>query len=92
MKLTFKIFHSLGAPCPNNYNPADYFIELVSIEPFREESCRQAVRMICDQFAKSGFGTKIAIEATSTVINYEDIPQSINRILKKNIFRILGSE
>ncbi|KAK9886096.1 hypothetical protein WA026_014886 [Henosepilachna vigintioctopunctata] len=46
-------FRKLEAPCPVNFNPADYYIQLLSIVPGREESCRQAVKVICDTFESS---------------------------------------
>ncbi|KAH0815629.1 hypothetical protein GEV33_007162 [Tenebrio molitor] len=61
-------FKQLEAPCPKNYNPADYFIQLLAIIPEKEESSRQAVNMICDKFERSTIGVKLALEAGSTVI------------------------
>ncbi|XP_031332545.1 protein white-like isoform X2 [Photinus pyralis] len=63
-------FASLDAPCPPNYNPADYFVQLLAIIPGREESCKQAVNMICDGFARSDYGVKLAVEA-ATVEEYK---------------------
>ncbi|KAF2898581.1 hypothetical protein ILUMI_07595 [Ignelater luminosus] len=68
-------FTSLDAPCPLNYNPADYFIQLLAILPGREESCKQAVNMICDKFERSELGVKLAVEAatmTKTEFTYSD--------------------
>jgi len=53
----------LGAPCPTNYNPADFFIQLLAIVPTREESCRQNVEMMCDIFQESEVGQRILEEA-----------------------------
>jgi hypothetical protein len=53
----------LGASCPTNYNPADFFIQLLAIAPTREESCRQTVEMICDTFQESEAGQRILEEA-----------------------------
>ncbi|KAJ8980924.1 hypothetical protein NQ317_011566, partial [Molorchus minor] len=57
----------LEAPCPRNYNPADYFIQLLGIIPEREESCRQAIAMICDKFEKSDIGVKMIVESSYRV-------------------------
>ncbi|KAL1497603.1 hypothetical protein ABEB36_008533 [Hypothenemus hampei] len=59
-------FRELEAPCPRNYNPADYFIQLLAIVPGNEESCRNAVNMICDKFQRSELGIKIALDAAMT--------------------------
>ncbi|GLV36000.1 white [Carabus blaptoides fortunei] len=69
-------FADLGAPCPKNYNPADYYIQLLAMVPSREESCRQAVDLICDQFSTSDVGVRLAVDAstlTKTEWNYEDL-------------------
>ncbi|CAG9834805.1 unnamed protein product [Diabrotica balteata] len=56
-------FKSMEARCPRNYNPADYFIKLLSIIPDREESCRQAIALIVAKFHNSPLGIKIATES-----------------------------
>ncbi|XP_044261652.1 protein white isoform X2 [Tribolium madens] len=58
-------FREIEAPCPKNYNPADYFIQLLAIVPEKEESSRQAVNLICDKFERSNIGVKIALEAAT---------------------------
>ncbi|XP_044753411.1 protein white-like isoform X3 [Coccinella septempunctata] len=57
-------FERVRAPCPVNFNPADYYIQLLSIIPGREESCRQAVKTICDSFETSEFGQRILRETS----------------------------
>ncbi|KAG5892104.1 hypothetical protein JTB14_008073 [Gonioctena quinquepunctata] len=64
-------FRELEAPCPKNYNPADYFIQLLAIVPEREESCRQAILMICNKFERSETGVKIALECATMTKDYE---------------------
>jgi ATP-binding cassette, subfamily G (WHITE), eye pigment precursor transporter len=44
---------SLGAPCPQNYNPADFYVQLLAIAPNREQECRDTIKKICDSFAVS---------------------------------------
>lgn len=66
----------MGAPCPKNYNPADYYIQLLAIIPSREESCKQAIDLICDQFESSDVGVKLTLEASTlakTEWNYDEI-------------------
>lgn len=53
-------FSSLGAACPSNYNPADYYIQLLAVVPSREETCRNTIEMVCDTFDRSEFGIKLA--------------------------------
>ncbi|KAG8229498.1 hypothetical protein J437_LFUL010073 [Ladona fulva] len=60
-----QFFLELGAPCPSNYNPADFFVQLLAVVPSREELCRQAVDMICDTFTRSDAGVAIEKEAAA---------------------------
>lgn len=60
----------LEAPCPRNYNPADYFIHLLAVVPGREESCKQAIAMICDSFERSDVGVKMVVESATRVSVY----------------------
>lgn len=55
-------FKELQAPCPSNYNPADYFIQLLAIVPEKEESSRQAVNLICDKYQRSDLEVKLALD------------------------------
>lgn len=64
-------FSSIKAPCPHNYNPADYYIELLAIVPGEEESCRQAVNMICSAYNKSEFGEKIKVTTANIMSKME---------------------
>ncbi|CAH1154007.1 unnamed protein product [Phaedon cochleariae] len=66
-----EFFREIKAPCPRNFNPADYFIQLLAIVPGTEESSRQAVAMICDTFEKSDSGIKVAVES-ATGNKYQD--------------------
>ncbi|KAL3278384.1 hypothetical protein HHI36_013712 [Cryptolaemus montrouzieri] len=52
-------FTKLGLGCPKNYNPANHYIQLLSIRSGREVECKQAVNTICDAFDSSSLGFKI---------------------------------
>lgn len=54
-----EFFTSMGAPCPTNYNPADFYVERLAIVPGQEEQSRENVRKICDAFAVSEYSTTI---------------------------------
>ncbi|XP_014230795.1 protein white [Trichogramma pretiosum] len=64
-------FRSLGAACPSNYNPADYFIQLLAVVPSKEAACRHAINTVCDKFAESDVGLKI-LHQLKTISNVED--------------------
>ncbi|KAJ8686388.1 hypothetical protein QAD02_022182 [Eretmocerus hayati] len=64
-------FRSLGASCPSNYNPADYFIQLLAVVPGRETACRHAINTVCDKFEGSDVGKKILLEVKN-INGFED--------------------
>ncbi|XP_020900669.1 protein white isoform X3 [Exaiptasia diaphana] len=43
-------FDSLGYSCPPNFNPADYFVQLLAIVPGQEDDCHERAKKICDAF------------------------------------------
>ncbi|CAG0883457.1 unnamed protein product [Cyprideis torosa] len=47
-------FREQGFNCPQNYNPADFYINTLAIDPGDEEISKARVRKICDAFAKQG--------------------------------------
>ncbi|XP_071526746.1 protein white isoform X2 [Panulirus ornatus] len=55
----YQFFNRIGLPCPPNYNPADFFISTLAVQPGKEESCKKAITMICDEFIKSEEGINI---------------------------------
>lgn len=54
-----QFFAQMNAPCPNNYNPADFYVELLAIVPGSEDESRLKIRKICDAFAVSDVSTKL---------------------------------
>lgn len=44
---------SVGAQCPTNYNPADFYVQVLAIVPGREVESRERIAKICDNFAIS---------------------------------------
>jgi len=55
-------FQSVGKPCPSNYNPADHFVEVLAIQPGKEEECKKEVDMICTSFDDSKDGMDLLAE------------------------------
>ncbi|XP_031332546.1 protein white-like [Photinus pyralis] len=60
-------FASIDLPCPPNYNPADHYVQSLAVAPGREQSCREAITMICDEFEKSDLGVQLAADTAATV-------------------------
>ncbi|XP_078612477.1 protein white-like [Branchiostoma floridae x Branchiostoma japonicum] len=52
-------FQSAGYSCPTNYNPADFYIYTLAIEPGNEEDCKAKVKDICDRYEQSDHCTAI---------------------------------
>lgn len=65
------IFFRLGAACPSNYNPADYFVQMLAVVPGRELACRHAIKTTCDTFWSSEYGRKIVTEAETVHGEFE---------------------
>ncbi|XP_002133968.2 protein white isoform X2 [Drosophila persimilis] len=46
-------FSYVGAQCPTNYNPADFYVQVLAVVPGREAESRERIAKICDNFAVS---------------------------------------
>ncbi|XP_076458336.1 protein white-like [Babylonia areolata] len=46
-------FGSLNYLCPNNFNPADFYVLTLAVVPGKEEECRNKVNAICDAFLET---------------------------------------
>ena len=53
---------SCGYPCPSLYNPADHFIQVLTILPTDGDNSRQRVAMICDQFSQTPYAQQLAAQ------------------------------
>lgn len=42
-----------------NYNPADFYIQILAVVPHKEQSCRETIAAICDSFEQSSTGIKL---------------------------------
>lgn len=61
----------MGVPCPVNYNPADYFVQLLAIAPNKELECRTTIKKICDSFAVSTLAEEVNTLASNLGSNEE---------------------
>lgn len=43
--------YRMGAPCPSNYNPADYYVQMLAVAPGKEDESRASIKKVCDTFA-----------------------------------------
>lgn len=49
---------SVGYPCPENFNPADHFMNVLAVTPGKEDGCRNRIQHICQSFRQSAVGEK----------------------------------
>lgn len=52
-------FDEMNAPCPTNYNPIDFYVQLLAIVPSREAESRETIRKICDAYAVSDLAKNV---------------------------------
>lgn len=54
-------------PCPPKFNPADHYIQIVSIVPGKEELCKDSVQRICDAFENSSLAISMRQQVSCRV-------------------------
>ncbi|XP_034944953.1 protein white-like isoform X2 [Chelonus insularis] len=69
----YTFFKSVGAVCPSNYNPADYFVQVLAVVAGKEAECRHTINAVCDAFQRSDHGMKIALEAEAIQNEFTDL-------------------
>ncbi|XP_028399573.1 protein white-like isoform X2 [Dendronephthya gigantea] len=42
-------FERIGYQCPINYNPADYFVQILAFIPEKEEESKERIKFLCDK-------------------------------------------
>ncbi|XP_064099216.1 protein scarlet-like isoform X1 [Macrobrachium nipponense] len=57
----------LGHKCPSTFNPADFFIHTLAVQPGHELRSRERIKRICDNFAVSAYAKDIDL-----IIQYQD--------------------
>ena len=58
-------FARANYPCPEDYNPADHFVQTLAVVPGSEEECHQRISEICDRFKDSESAQDIRAEIKS---------------------------
>lgn len=72
-----EFFTSLEAPCPINYNPADFYVERLAVVPGNEEESLETIRKICDAFSVSEYQKRInddvnSIRSNSNILKWSN--------------------
>lgn len=79
-------FFNLGHKCPENYNPADFYINKLAISPFDRENSLNTVKEICDGFSKSAYAQELKQKIVSSNTEGMDIYPQSTSAYKTNIF------
>jgi hypothetical protein len=71
--MCYKLFINfrIGSSCPHNYNPADFFIQMLAIVPKKEIACRYIVNSVCNTYEDSDIGKNI-LNKIKLINIYED--------------------
>lgn len=48
-----EFFRQLNSPCPSNYNPADFYIQIIAVVPGQDQESRTTIKKICDAYTSS---------------------------------------
>ncbi|KAG0729899.1 Protein white [Chionoecetes opilio] len=64
----------MGMVCPAQYNPADYFISKLSVEPGWQDACRTHIHAVCDAFELGSGGRAMAqdVAANQRLQDHQD--------------------
>ena len=76
-----KAFERFGFACPNNFNAADFIIWTLSVEPKREDECRERIDEICRRFGETSEGR--ALNATLEQSRRESLIRTPKKVKRK---------
>ncbi|KAL7640654.1 UNVERIFIED_CONTAM: hypothetical protein RMT77_008929 [Armadillidium vulgare] len=86
----YDFFSRIGLPCPPNYNPADFFISTLAIQPGHENSCREGLQIICEKFAESEEGKFVQKAVKDNMKSSEDqfiLEERFQTEVKKSLYK-----
>ncbi|XP_071536111.1 protein scarlet-like isoform X2 [Panulirus ornatus] len=75
----------LGHKCPSTFNPADFYIHTLAVQPGHELRSRERIKRICDNFAVSAYAKDIDLiiqYQDNMCTQYNDYSESIVNIMK----------
>eukprot|EP00095_Tigriopus_kingsejongensis_P010869 maker-scaffold864_size87066-snap-gene-0.21 protein:Tk10869 transcript:maker-scaffold864_size87066-snap-gene-0.21-mRNA-1 annotation:"protein white" len=61
---TFGFFSEAGFPCPEHFNPADHYVQVLAVSPGDEDQCRKRIQAIATNFKASPEGKAVAAEVS----------------------------
>jgi len=68
-------FSSIQYPCPQDYNPADHFVQVLAVLPGKEEKCKERINSICNQFNDSEQGISLCSAVKSEESDNSEVVQ-----------------
>ncbi|ODM98292.1 Protein white [Orchesella cincta] len=73
-------FSSIGYPCPETYNPADFYIHTLAIRVDNAEECLQRSKAICDKYDESDNAKALKATAFS---KDDELSKALKEVAKK---------
>lgn len=71
--INLPLIFSTGFDCPLNYNPADFYIQVLALDPNGELESRKQVQRICDSFATDKLADAIQANIQEIKKNNRDV-------------------
>lgn len=86
-------FSSINYPCPENYNPADHFIQTLAVIPGDEEESRKKIKTVSGKFSESEISQemKAEVKAIENDVQDEDKSRHKDDIYKASWFKQLSA-
>ncbi len=75
--------HRCGYPCPDKFNPSDHYVHVLAIIPGDEESCRERVRAITQEFQDSDEGREIKAVVEHEKTHRKKTPNLLSEVEQK---------
>lgn len=72
-------FNQLSTPCPSNYNPGDFYVQLLAVVPGNENESRENIRRICDTFASSDYSKELHKSITTCSKSEDNLGNSFKK-------------
>jgi len=68
-EICIAVFFSIGLPCPTNFNPADHYINRLSLIPKEEQLHEKKINFICNQYQTSSYCKAVSLYVDEHIAN-----------------------
>ena len=66
----------LNLICPEHYNPADFYIRTLAVQPGKEEESQIRIKLVCDNFAVSHVSKDLDARVEEEMVNCKEVSES----------------